>query len=252
MNTIQEDTKSLPQEIITFAELSMSDEITKEIDFNDMINETKKTLQKIEEIKKFKNEYDKKTLLKRIWSKSDLDEKSRDMTFLMADMSKLQTQMSIFNILLSKSIQEHQKIIEHQNEEIFTNSIKLEAHFHNFFEFQDNQEEVNQITLNLMDDISDFKTFYHEKIETLSQKTINEITQLNTQVKYILDNVNINVLTELKKNYYSLETTINSLDEKISSYSLSLNKIDKSDKKTTLSLIIASISFLISIFLILK
>lgn len=41
MSIIKEDTKALPQEIVTFAELATSDEIIKEIDFNDMISETK-------------------------------------------------------------------------------------------------------------------------------------------------------------------------------------------------------------------
>lgn len=211
-----------------------------------------KTLKKIEEIKNFKNEYDKKNLWDKFWAKSDLNEKSRDMTFLMADMSKLQTQMSIFNIILSKSIQDHQKIIEHQNEEIFINSVKLEAHFHSFFEFLDNQEEINQITLNLVEDISEFKAFYHEKIETFYQNTNNEINQLNTQVKYILDNVNINALNELKENHYLLEKTVNSLDEKIISNDIFLNQVNNSEKKMNITLIISSMSFLISLFLLFR
>jgi len=114
--------------VAQLASLEVSNEMIKMVDLHEISRNFKMNYEKLDDLKKFRSEYEKKNWLGRLWHRGDLRDAQMDSTQVQADFSKSIGQLMMISIMQSKMLSSQQTILNEQQSGLKAQADHIEMH----------------------------------------------------------------------------------------------------------------------------
>lgn len=114
--------------VTQLASLEVSNEMINMVDLHEISRNFKTNYGKLDDLKKFRSEYEKKNWLGRLWHRGDLRDAQMDATQVQADFSKSIGQLMMISIMQSKMLSSQQTILNEQQSGLKAQADHIEMH----------------------------------------------------------------------------------------------------------------------------
>jgi len=211
----------MSQIINEIAKIDISNDIIKHLDVEGISNNFRKNFHKLDNLKDFREEYEKQNFLKRWWHNDKLRDAQLDSIEVQAEFSKTIGQLMVINMLQSKKLVEQQMQLNDQQEKLKTQadgiaehadelqkqhqilanqSTKLEKLVHEYFELKGLTEDGAQKLIEIAVDIKKTKDDMLQKLAVHAKELENKRNELATHMESLAKQVNEQVRLSVEQN----------------------------------------------------
>lgn len=159
----------MSQIIDKLSTIEINQELLKKIDIDSIYNNFIKNYNKLDDLKKFRSEYEDRGWLGRWWNKDELQDKQLDSVEVQAEFSKAIGQLMVISIIQSKKLFEQQTQLNDQQQNLKTQADGIEEHSSKLQEQHADLAEQSQRLENLVKEYFELKGLTEEGAQKLIQ-----------------------------------------------------------------------------------
>jgi hypothetical protein len=157
-------------EMVTeLASIEISKDLLELIDIKGVLSDFKDNFKKLDDLKKFRTEYEKRNFLMRLWHRRDLKDAQLDATQVQADFSKSIGQLLMISIMQSKMLSNQQSVLNEQQIGLKIQAEGIQAHTIKIEEQHGILKEQSERLENLVKDYFELKGLTDKGAEKLIQ-----------------------------------------------------------------------------------
>lgn len=210
------------------ATIKVSNEVLDQLSVGDIFQKFKENYQKLDDLKRFRGEYERQNFLMRWWNNDQLRDAQLDSAEVQAEFSKVIGQLMVISIMQSKKLFEqqtqlndqqgnlknqadgianHAKKLQAQHQELAEQSKRLEDLMHNYFELKGLTEEGAQKLIEIAREVKATKDKLLDEFNMRSK----EVEKFCAEVSLCVKNFSVQMDKRIRQDGEKIQAEISSV-----------------------------------------
>ncbi len=149
------------------AQVDMPTELLNQLDMRNILTNFRSNFNKLDDLKKFTNEYEKKNFLARWWHNDKLKDAQLNAQEVQAEFSKSIGQLMVISMLQSQRLEKQQRLLSEQQTELKKQSNNISAHTDDLGKQQQKLAETSRNQEELLNNFLDLQGFTADNAKKL-------------------------------------------------------------------------------------